>query len=879
MKPWYEVVVPHRDIREGKFSEAVFAADLSDVAAGRGPFEYWDATHFFRTTYPTQGLRRLLSSVFSRLAGEERGEAVIQIETPFGGGKTHSLIALYHLFKHGEEVRQNIPELLGREDIPEIPRTRVVTFVGTVPDPLRGRTPWGELAMALGQYDLLREHDEKRRSPGRELLHQLIGDVPTLILMDEIAEYLVKAKDFADQVLIFLQELTETVKALPRCVLVATLPSSVPYGEEGERALRQLERIFGRVETIYTPVEGEEIYEVIRRRLFEPITDLSSVRKTVQEFFEMYQRLKDDLPREVQEVSYRNRMERAYPFHPELLDILIERWGTIPTFQRTRGVLRFLAEIVADLYRRNDPTPLILPSHINLGNPTIREELLKHIGSEFEGVIAADIAGTGAKAPKVDQEIGSEYARFRVGSGLATAIFFGSFSGSEKRGVSVQRLRLAVLHPSIHVALIGDTLHRLEEVLWYLHEEKGLYSFSSQPNLNRIIVEKEEVVSEEDIQREIRKRLENLAGKECRVFLWPQILVNIPDTKDLKLVILPPNGGQKEEIKALLKDLFRKAGSSFRTYQNTILVLLPDQDEFQKLRQDVKRLLALQAVERDARLAQQLSEEKKSWLKSRIRELEDGIPFQIFVTYRRLAKTEKESWFDLGIPTVGERGSLSKRVLDFLKSQDYLVETIAPHNLLRKAMPENETVRPLQDIIEAFLRYPDLPMVASEETIREAIRRGVKEGIFGLRTSEKTYFQESLPETVWDDKEAVLVRKEAIAVPPKGSEKVATPDISSTKPELSKEKGPSTTTPPPIPPATRGYSSVYLKVKIPWDKLSDVLRGVITPLHSERAELTVIFEVQAQARSPEGIQSSTLEGKVKETLRQIGAEIIEERIQ
>lgn len=880
MKPWYEVIVPHRDIREGKFNEAVFAADLSDVVAGRGPLEYRDALLFFRTTYPTQGLRRLLSAVFSRLAGEGKGEAIIQIETPFGGGKTHSLIALYHLFKHGEEVQKEIPEFLGRESIPEIPKARVAAFVGTVPDPLKGKTPWGELAAGLGQYDLLQEHDVKRRAPGKELLHRLIGNTPALILMDEIAEYLVKAKDFADQVLAFLQELTETVKVLPRCALVATLPSSAPYGEEGERALQQLQRIFGRVETIYTPVEGEEIYEVIRRRLFEPPSDPFSLRRTVEEFFEMYRSLRDDLPREVQEISYRNRMEKAYPFHPELIDILLERWSTFSTFQRTRGVLRFLAEIVADLYQRKDPSPLILPSHINLENATIREELLKHIGNEFEGVIAADIAGASAKAPKIDQEIGSEYARFRIGSGLATAIFFGSFSGSERKGISIQRLRLATLRREIHVALIGDTLRRLEEALWYLHEEGGFYSFSSQPNLNRVIIEKEEAVREEDIQGEIRKLLQELSGRECRVFLWPQSPTDIPDTKDLKLVILSPGEDREDkQAKAFVEEILKRAGSSFRAYQNTVLVLLADRNESQSLRQQVKRLLALQAIERDTRLMQQLSEDRRNRLKGRIRELQEDIPFRVCSTYRHLAKAGKEGveWLDLGLPTAGERSSLGKRTIDFLKSQDFLLDTIAPHILLRKVMPENETERPLRDIIEAFLRYPNLPIITGEEVVRRAIRRGVEEGTFGLRM-ERVYFQEPVPDRVWDSEETTLIRKEAITVSPK-EDGTAIPGAPPVKPKYTGVGTPTPPPPPPpAPPGTRGYSSVHLKVKIPWDKLSEVVRGVVIPLHSDQAELTVVLEIQAS--SPSGnIRNSTLEEKVKETLRQIGAEVMEEEIE
>lgn len=447
MNPWHQIIVPHRDIREGRFDESVFAADLSDVIADRGPLEYRDAQTFFSKTYPTQGLMNLLSAIGSRLSGQGRGEAVIQIQTPFGGGKTHSLIALYHLFTRGDQLGalDVVSQVLRQTGVGPVPKVRVATFVGTAADPLKGKIPWGELAEQLGRYDLLAEHDQKRRSPGKDLLHRLLADRPTLILMDEIAEYAVKARDFTEQVIAFFQELTETVKVLPQCALVVTLPSSAPYGEEGERVLQQLQAIFGRVEAVYTPVEGEEVYEILRRQLFEEAPDPTEARRIADSYWELYQRLGEDVPREVRETAYRDRLRRAYPFHPELIDTVFERWSTFPTFQRTRGVLRLLAEVVADLYKREHPAPLLQPAHLNLVNPAIRREFLKHIGNEYEGVIASDIADGNAKAQRIDREMGSEYARFGVASGLATAIFFGSFSGGEKKGVSVQRLRLAIL--------------------------------------------------------------------------------------------------------------------------------------------------------------------------------------------------------------------------------------------------------------------------------------------------------------------------------------------------------------------------------------------------------------------------------------------------
>lgn len=879
MKPWHQVIIPHKDIREGKFDESVFAADLSDVVADRGPLEYRDAQTFFRKTYPTQGLVNLLVAITSRLAGQGKGEAVIQIQTPFGGGKTHSLIALYHLFSGGKGLNTSeiVTAVLKQSKVERLPKPRLVTFVGTAAEPLKGKTPWGELAEQLENYALLRDNDQKRRAPGKNVLHELIGDKPTLILMDEIAQYAVKAKDFGDQIVAFFQELTETVKVLPRCALVVTLPSSVPYGEEGERALHELQQVFGRVEAVYTPVEGEEIYEVIQRRLFESPPDPSDVKRTADNYWEMYQRLGDDVPREVREPAYRDKMRKAYPFHPELIDLLFERWSTFPTFQRTRGVLRLLAEIVADLYKREHPAPLIQPAHINLAEPAIRREFLKHIGNEFEGVIAADIVGTNAQAPKIDREMGSEYARFGIASGLATAIFFGSFSGSERKGMGVQRLRLAFLREGIPPAVVGDALRRLEDELWFLHAENGLYSFSSQPNLNRVIVQKEEAVKDDQIVEETRARLEKAAGNELRVTLWPHASQDVPDTRELKLAILSlGQTRQNSSTTPFVEELLKKCGTPFRTYQNTFLVLAPDAGEASALRQQVKRVLALRSIRDDHALMRQLTDENKKTLESKLKDTDSVIPFLILAAYRHLAKAGEGGieWLDLGLPTVGEKGSLARRVREYLKSQEALLDKIPAKRVLQKALRDDEQEKPLGEILEAFLKYPQLPMLENEEVLQRAVAQGVRDREFGVRVGDRVYYDEPIASSVLGYG-AVLVRKEIAERAKSVADSVPTPPDSVERKEKVAGEGKLGEIETTLPkPTATGVRSLRLKVQVPWDKLSDFVRGVVMPLRSDGAEIQV--EVSINAISDAGsIKSSTLEQKVKETLNQIGAKVVE----
>lgn len=874
LKPWYSVVVPHRDVREGNVDESVFAASLSDVVAGRGPLEYQDAATFFQKTYPTRGLMNLLEAVLGRLAGTGRGEPVIQLQTPFGGGKTHALVALYHFFRaHGElagtDILQKVREEAGVEDVPP---TRVLTIDGVVADPL-GRTPWGDLAAQLGRYELLQEHDRARRSPGKELLYQLLADAPTLILMDEIAEYAVKATDFREQVMAFFHELTETVKIVPNCVLVVTLPSSAPYGEDGERALDQLQRIFGRLEAIYMPVEGMEVFEVLRRRLFENLGSPAEAQRAAEVYFQMYQRLGEDVPSEARDPAYRERMRLAYPFHPQVIDTLYERWSTFPTFQRTRGALRLLANVVADLYARKHPAPFIQAAHLNLANPAIRREFLKHIGNEYEGVIAADIADTNAKAQRMDKELGSEYARFGVASGLATAIFFGSFSGGERRGVTAPYLRLALLQEDLPPAIVGDALKRLEDELWYLHVEGGLYQFRSQPNLNRVLVEREEAVQDADVNEEVRARLERMAGREMRVTLFPKGSGDIPDNRELKLAILSDDyPGREPAATQFAQELLTRAGTGFRAFRNTLFVLAPGAGDFRALRTQVRRLLALRNIQADRSLLQTLSDEDKENLKEKLKNAEGAVEYQLFSAYRYLAKASGDTidWLDLGLPTIGERGPLAKRVREFLRSRELLLDRIAPRHIVEKAFSPDDKEKPLEAVRDAFLQYPNLPVLESEEVLLQAVKKGVQEGSFGVRVGGKLWFRE-LPLDSISLADCVVVRPEE-AQREKTPE--PTPGPAPSPGGVVTEAGGEKEREEPAKPPVDIVHRVRLRARVPWDKMSDFLKGVLMPLRLDGATLEV--EIQVEAYSDTGIKKTTLDQKVRETLRQIGAEVLED---
>ena len=467
MNPFHTIAVPHDDILQDRLTLDVFAADLWEVFQGRGPEEYRDAELFFLKTYLTDGLRNLFEVVEKRLQGQG-GDPVIQMQTPFGGGKTHSLIALYHKAREWN--------------------TRTVVISGT---PLSGEeTLWGLMAEQLTGS---RSGFEGRTAPGREAIQQLLAaHQPVLVLMDEVLEYTTKAagipvgqSTLAAQTMAFMQELTEAAGTLERVVLVVTLPSSTleHYDEQAVRLFEQLKKISGRVEKIFTPVQDDEVGAIIRRRLFAGV-DEQIASQVINAYVEQAGQ-ETLLPRGEESAAYRARFKQTYPFLPEVVDVLYHRWGSFPSFQRTRGTLRLLALVVGAL--KDSARPYISLADFDLANNDIRRELLKHIGNEYDSVLAADIVGKVAGACKANEEIGKSYRGLKLGERIAATIFMFSFiGGGGEAGATVNEIKRQNLTSGVPASVVAEVLQKLSSrLLFFLHEHGGRYYFSTTANLNR----------------------------------------------------------------------------------------------------------------------------------------------------------------------------------------------------------------------------------------------------------------------------------------------------------------------------------------------------------------------------------------------------------
>ncbi len=640
LKPWREVIQPHDDVARGKFQIAEFAADLHLVSRQEGLPEYRDPIPFFERTFLTTGLQHLLGQAVERLTGEG-ATPIVDLQTSFGGGKTHSMIALYHLFSGTPvaQLPQDVHDLVVALGVTELPSVRRAVLVGTKlppgqawtkPDGTEVGTLWGELAWQLGGaegYAMLAEADRTRTSPGDELRTLLERYAPCLVLIDEWVAY---ARGlYADDTLrggtfdthfSFAQALTEAVRATPNALLVVSIPASeTPEGGPsigsdievggvgGREALRRLRVVIGRMESSWRPATAEESFEIVRRRLFQPIdsTLLPARDATARVFGEFYLSQRAEFPPECREPSYADRIKHAYPVHPELFARLYEDWSTLDRFQRTRGVLRLMAQVIHALWASGDQSPLILPASVPLADVEVVSELTRNLDDSWKPIIDTDIDGEHSLPRALDDEF-KNLGRYLATRRVARTVFMGTAprAGSPNQGIDVARVRLGCALPGETVAIYADALNRLADRATYLYAGNGRYWYGTQPGVARLARDRADRLLDGDrhvIRDHVVGRLRTLndasgRGDFAAVHIAPAGPGDVADVAEARLVVfgLDDDHSRTGDSRALAaaQGILDSRGNAPRDYRNMLSFLAADQRRVDDLEQAVAEYLA-----------------------------------------------------------------------------------------------------------------------------------------------------------------------------------------------------------------------------------------------------------------------------------------------
>ena len=639
LKPWRNVIEPHPDVAQGRYRNAEFAADLAQVARGEGAYEYRDPVEFFSRTYVTEGMKGLLTQALRRVGGLD-GEPVIQLKTAFGGGKTHSMLALYHMLRGRTPLSKvpNVKAVVDASGIGQPPVCRVAVLVGTSMDPSKSKRPadmpgitvntlWGEMAYQLAKdagvpklYDIIKESDKKGVSPGSETLKSLFNACgPCVILIDELVAYAKKlwhvdglpAGSF-DNLISFIQEITEAARASENS-LVASIPeSNIEIGGEGGRqALEAIEHTFGRMEAIWKPVAANEGFEIVRRRLFLNCKDEAARDASCLAFSQMYQENTTDFPSETKEVDYLNRMKACYPLHPEIFDRLYEDWATIERFQKTRGVLRLMAAVVHKLWMAQDASLMIMPGSVNLDEANIRDELTRYVGDEWNPIVDHEVVGRQSIPYQQDQST-QRFGRIMAARRVARTIMLGSAPSARSstiRGIETSRIRLGAVQPGENIAIFNDALTTLQGALSYLYSNPTAdrFWYDTRPTLRKTVEDRASQRSEEEVEMEIERRLKQIRRERpfARLHICPESSLDVADDMEIGLVILKyrqayRHNEPKDTAIQAATEILNTRGTAPRIYRNMLAFIAPDSSMMSALREEVKRFLAWKSIKEDA---------------------------------------------------------------------------------------------------------------------------------------------------------------------------------------------------------------------------------------------------------------------------------------
>lgn len=911
---WYNSIMPQYDIRNGQLDESVFAANIEEVATGTAPEVYQNLVSFFDRTYVTDGMRELIRRVVQALNGKESQNRVISLQTGFGGGKTHSLISLYHVVKDSRTFRDLAAAraILDPEDMPQFDNARVAVFTQNtvsvvdghqVEDGIITHTLWGELAWQLGGregYERVRNADVQMIAPTAQDIKPVIeGASPALILIDELADYCSKASGkvvgsgtLFTQTNSFIQTLTEVVSSIPRTVLICTLPASareVAASEIGQEILSALETRVVRVGSSVKPVDDEEIYEVVRRRLFDRMTDETVIEKVARKYKDMYHNRRDQLPPEADRVAYVERIKKAYPFHPELIDLFRVRWGSDSRFQRTRGVLRLLASIVKDLWMRRaslvGTQALIQTSDVQMENlPTLQSQITSLMGAQWDSVMHADVFGSISNAYKVDeQNTGNNIGEYHLATAVTTTVLMASIGSSSQKGLSLKQLKLCLLKPdAFQHNDIDTTVFQLENVVHYMYRSsignEQSYWFQSKPNINILINQAKSDVKDDEINAEVLQMIKQSVMTISKVKVLVDPSGDVPEQKQLTFVVMhpkytvAPGGNVSRSAELVIKQMAQMKGSSQRVYRNTMLYLLCSEAGKAALSMKLREYLACDKIIRE--YGGQLDPEQKKDVADRKKVSADAAKEQLIHAYNSVVKCERETLKTQEIISFASEfaAQISVNTLQELHDNGWVLRRIGLNIINRNGlMPTVEKPVKVNDVYEAFLRFDDKPMILNAEAVTDTVNRYCEEGMWNVGTgagepysriyhNERVTFLNPQEDGYW------LLDPSVMPKPAGGDGPSAEPPTPGpTPPTPGPETGSGAT------PTTKTYKKVTISGSVPIENYSQLFSSFVNTLKNNHLKIEVKFTASNSSTNPL-TDNSPIVKSVKESASQLGLE-------
>lgn len=935
LKPWREIARPHRDVLEGTFKQSEFAADITQVANGTAPPEYQDAEMFFARTFITEGMRLLLMSVAQRLAGIG-GDPVIQLQTAFGGGKTHSMLTVLHLAKRtvSTDKLAGIPPLLDQAGIHDLPSANLAVLDGIALSVSQGKqhgaicanTLWGEMAwQLLGEegYALVAASDRDGTAPGKDTLQELLTKAaPCVVLIDELQKFfsdLTPGKQLNagtyEANLKFIQALTEALKAVPNAILLASLPESeTEVGDTfGQSTLASLEKHFGRVESVWKPVGAEESFEIVRRRLFEYAGDRAQIEGISRQFSDYYRQNAADFPVETQSNEYFERMCRSYPIHPEIFDRLYEDWSTLDKFQRTRGVLQYMAVIIHRLWNDNNQDALIMPGSIPLSDGTVRDKSIHYLPQGWEPVIEREVDGQRSEPHHIDGDdtrFGSVQAAHRT----MRTIFLGSAPSSPNqvvKGIQLERILLGSVQPGQVVGVFEDVLKRLRDRLHYLYADQDRFWLDTKPNLRREMESRKQNIDKLILSDELKRRVTSIFGRQS-IFSGVHVFTSSSDVPDdygagPRLVVLAPDQGytrsDSSKAVAAAENILSFRGEQPRQKRNRLIFFAADSDAVSRLNDAARTYLAWREIVSDinegklnldlfqANLAKKTSEGAERSLQQMVREAYKWIlcPMQFKATDKTV------DWEAISVTT--NSPNLIQDIESRLRDEEWITSEWSPihlKNILTQwyFKADTQDVNALK-VYQDTCHYLYLPRLVNDQVYKNAIGQGLdSEDFFGYASGKDGdkylgfhFGNGGLP--ILDD-HAVLIEKTAAEeyrektkpVPQPAAQPTATTSSADYPPVGSTPIGAQGSDQTPTPVATGESSAILTAAKKQFYGSLDLdpikakmdfatIMDEVVQQFTAKLGVDVTISVEIQAKSKDGFDEA-LQRTIKENCNVLG---------